>query len=697
MNQPAVGVMVMATDSGDASDNEYTQHERLAEISESPGFQEKLSELFLPLYHRFYSPGDDFVVKTNQKLAKARVDDTAEMYISRSLGYGVLTGLVLWLVVTLSVFLFVVLTGFEVGPLLGVQIEDDALLEFVHAVRTPAVILFLGIIFGSIGFLGGFYAPHINLGMQASARKREIDMLLPDTVSYMYALSIGGMNQLEIIESVADSEDVYGEASKEFQSIIQETEYFDVDYRTAIRHRAEETPSENLAQFLTDMLSILSSGGDLTSFLDDKTDKQLRMAKEDQKDLIEMLELFGEMYLNLSLLPLLLLILITIMQLMGGASAMMLYMVIYIVIPFLGVGFLVLMSTVLPDEPGDGRLDMGDRGRATTYSILDFTTTKQYKGLTPRFDQIYSKEFLHRTKEILRAPHILFIERPLLTLLFTVPIALIIVIAGFLTGIAPRSLDGLFSGLWGTFYYMYIPMYLVLIPLTVFTVLHNRRRSAITSNYTEGLRKLSSANDTGQTLLESFMTVADTSTGRLADEFRAINAKVDYNYSVRQAIVEFNNKYRVPELARINNLIIDAQETSSNISDVLVTAAQTSENQDDLKRERASRTRMQIVMVLMTFVVLMGVIAALQDQFIGTMGEVAADMEEGGAADQGGAMDFDAIDPTRTGVLYFHAITIQAITAGLLCSYLRSNSLKQAGLFILPMATLALFVWIAIM
>jgi flagellar protein FlaJ len=670
---------------------EYPQHERLAKISDSGDFKDKISERFLPMYNYFYGPDDDLVVKTNRKLSAARIDDTAEMFISRALGYGVIAGVSLWLLVTISAFLFVWLTGFEVGSLIGIPIPNEDLATVVRAIRTPAVVLVSGIIFGSIGFLAGFYTPSIAAGMKGGSRERQIDVLLPDTVAYMYALSIGGMNQLEIMQAVADSEDVYGEVALEFQTVLNETEYFDVDYRTAIQHRAAETPSDKLAQFFTDMLSILSSGGDLTSFLDDKTDKHLRHAKEDQEDMIEMLEIFGEMYLNLSLLPLLLLILITIMQLMGGASEMMLMMVIYVVIPMIGIGFMVLMSTVLPDDPGDGKLEPRPGERQSSSSILDLSEVKANKGVSPVFDKFYSKELRDRAGTILKNPQMLFIERPFFTLILTVPVALFIVIGGFLSGIAPTGLEGIYAGLWGTFYYFYIPMYLILFPLTVFAVIHNRRKTAIVNNYTEALRKLSSANDTGQTLLESFMVVADTSTGRLSDELRAINSKVDYNYSIRQALTEFNNKYKSPELARINNLIIDAQETSSQIGEVLVTAAQTSENQDQLRRKRASRTRMQIAMILMTFFVLMAVIALLQDQFISMMGDLGGDLDtEGGG---GGAMNFSAIEPTRTGILFFHAVTLQGVTGGMLCSYLASNSLKRSGLFIIPMTLIGLIVW----
>jgi len=42
-------------------------------------------------------------------------------------------------------------------------------------------------------------------------------MLLPDAVAFMYALSIGGMNELDILEATARADDVYGEISKEFE------------------------------------------------------------------------------------------------------------------------------------------------------------------------------------------------------------------------------------------------------------------------------------------------------------------------------------------------------------------------------------------------------------------------------------------------------------------------------------------------
>ncbi len=218
------------------------------------------------------------------------------------------------------------------------------------------LVIVTGFVFGAIGFGIGFAALVSIPYFRSSAREREINVLLSDSISFMYALSVGGLNQLEILQSMGRAEDTYGEVSREFQSIVQETEYFGTDYRNAIRQQALLTPSDELSQFLTDMLSIVNSGGDMQGFLDDKKDKHLRTAKQQQEQTLETMELFGEMYMTLSLFPLLLIIILVIMSMLGEAQSRLLYATVYGLIPLTGVGFLVLVSTVKQDEIGDGSL-----------------------------------------------------------------------------------------------------------------------------------------------------------------------------------------------------------------------------------------------------------------------------------------------------------------------------------------------------
>ena len=666
-----------------------------------------LEDLFLPVYRRVFDDEGDFVDDLSTKLAQARMADNVELYLARSLAYGTIAGGVLavvGIVLGWSLFAFGILSPDLVST--NLVIENDSVRATLEALRVPAAILFVGGVLGAVGFGMGFGSLVAVPYSRASARKREINMLLSDSVSFMYALSVGGLNQLEIIEAMAQAEDTYGEVAKEFQSITQETEYFGTDYRNAISDQAAETPSEELSQFLTDMLSIVNSGGDMEAFLDDKKQKHMRTAKQQQEMTLETLELFGEMYMTLSLFPLLLIIILVIMSMLGNAQSILLFGTVYALIPLTGVGFLVLVSTVKQDEPGDGYLlpdNATERIESTADGgVLHLGLVERYTGVYGVFDQIKGRERSHALKEIAAAPHVFLRDHPTWWLLPSVPVALAMIAGAVATGVAPLSWDGMKAApVASTFFLYYLPSYVVLVPFAFFYEWNVRSRRAVITKLSENLRKLSSANDTGQTLLESLRTVSETSSGKLSDEFETMYAKVNYGMSLKEALVEFNNQYHIPRMARTVKLISKAQEASSQITDVLSTAAQASENQDDIERERKSRTRMQVAIILMTYLTLLGVMAILKTQFLDVMAGLTQQASGGGgeassAAASGGASFGANVDSNQLSLLFFHAVTIQAVLSGLISGYIRTANVKSGVKFVVILQTIALVTWVVV-
>ncbi|GAA0308327.1 hypothetical protein GCM10009066_22440 [Halarchaeum salinum] len=462
-----------------------------------------------------------------------------------------------------------------------------------------------------------------------------------------------------------------------------------------------ETPSDELGQFLTDMLSIVNSGGDMTDFLSDKKDKHMRTAKQEQELTLDTLELFGEMYMTLSLFPLLLIIILVIMSMMGNSKTTLLYGTVYALIPLVGVGFLVLVSTVKEDEPGDGYLRL-DEGNTSSTSrepgLFNLGLIERFRGEGALFDRIYSREGTHEALWLFTHPHLFFKRHPLYTLGITIPVSLVILAVAVTQGTAPTSLSAMQANpIAGTFVWVYLPLYIIFVPLAAFRVWNLRSRRRIVNNLSDDLRKLSSANDTGLTLLESIKTVSDTSSGKLAEEFRVIHAKVNYGTSLRDALVEFNNKYHIPRLARTIKLVSKAQEASSQISAVLTTAAQSSETQDDLERERKSRTRMQIVIIMMTYFTLLAVMAILKLKFLDVMAGLATQASSGGGAASsagGGQMSFGAnIDIQLMNMLFFHAVTIQGVLSGFIAGYIRDADLLSGVKFAIILPTVALLVF----
>jgi flagellar protein FlaJ len=656
------------------------------------GDSDPLSDTFYPLYRRLFDDESDFVSNFESKLAEARMPQTVEIYLSRSLAVGVIIGLLLWLMGTFIGWALVTFVIDAPPILLGLPVSDS-MAATLNALKLPAIVVVTGLFFGSIGFAMGFGSMVARPYLTADARKREINVLLSDSVSFMYALSVGGLNQLEILEAMAKAEDTYGEVAKEFQSIVLETTYFDTDYRTAIRNQALQTPSDELSQFLTDMLSIVNSGGDMERFLEDQKEKQMRTSKQEEEMVLDTLELFGEMFMTLSLFPLLLIIILVIMSMLGEAQTFLLYGTVYGLIPLIGGGFLVLVSTVVQDEVGDGYLgaEEGELDHNDAAGMFNLGLVENYIGKGSIFDRIKNREGTYETMELLREPHLFFRDHPLTVLAITVPATVVLLGFSVVAGFAPLSLEGMIANpVRGTFFWFYVPLYVNFIPLMIFREWNVRTRNGITAKLSDNLRKLSSANDTGMTLLESLNVVAETSSGKLADEFEVMYAKVNYGTSLKTALREFNNKYHIPRLARTVKLIAKAQEASSQITAVLTTAAQASENQDDIARDRKSRTRMQVVIIIMTYLTLLGVMAILKIKFLDVMAGLAS--QAGGESGSfGGNVDTDLLT-----MLFFHAVTLQAVISGFIAGYIRDVSIAAGVKFVVILPTFALLVFLFI-
>ena len=660
---------------------------------------DSLADVFDPIYDRLFDEGSSFVVDLEKKLAEARMSDSVEQYLSRALAFGIVSGVVLWLVGVAGSAALVWTGVIDIETLTGIRIPNEAIVSLIQALRVPFFVVSTGLVLGGIGFATVFGAYVARPYSRASKREREINTLLPDAVSFMYALSLGGMSQVEIIEAMAEAEDTYGEVSQEFRTILQETRYFDTDYRSAIQKRSAQTPSAELSQFFTDMLSIIDSGGSMTDFLDDKKDVHFRTAKEGQERDLETLELFSEMYITLSLFPLLLIVILVILDMIGGGQTIFLYATVYALIPGLGIAFLIIVSTVRTDEPGDGYLDFGDTERrfedGRESGAFGLGLISQFKGTYHIFDRIAKSEGTNEAIEVIKRPHVFLRENPFYTLAVTVPAALVFVLVAAVTGAVPTSWSGVVERpVWSTVVYVYVPLFAVCIPLAVFWEWNVRWRRAVLDGLSENLRKLASANATGLTLLESVKVVADTTPGKLGEEFDTMHAKSQYGMHLKESLVVFNNKYHIPRLARTVKLIGKAQEISSQISSVLSTAAKATETQEDIERDRKQRAMMQVAIIIMTYLTLLGVMALLKAQFVDVMGEVA---EQTGGTTSAAGQNFGAtIDLNVLSLLFFHAVTMQAVLSGLVCGYIRNADLVSGVKYVVMLLFAALGVWVVI-
>ena len=239
-----------------------------------------------------------------------------------------------------------------------------------------------------------------------------------------------------------------------------------------------------------------------------------------------------------------------------------------------------------------------------------------------------------------------------------------------------------------TVMWVYIPCLINLIPLGLFYEWNVRTRGRITDTLTQDIRKLANANETGQPILEAMASSAKGRNSLLSDEFEKMYKKTKFGTSLSAALIEFNNRYRIPRVARITKLIQKAQEASSNITEVLQTAATSSQYQDELEQDRLQRTRVQVMVTLLTYVVFLAILLMLDVYFLGELLS-GVDISAGNTIGAG----ITAGQINVMSMLFFHAVTVQAIFAGGISGYLQTNRLNSSFKYIVLYLLISMISW----
>ncbi len=101
----------------------------------------------------------------------------------------------------------------------------------------------------------------------------------------------------------------------------------------------------------------------------------------------------------------------------------------------------------------------------------------------------------------------------------------------------------------------------------------------------------------------------------------------------------------------------------------------------------------------MTYLTLLGVMALLKLQFLDVMSGLAnqASSAETSSAAAGSATDFGGgVDTNMLSMLFFHAVTLQAIISSFIAGYIRNVELISGVKYAVALSTIALITWIAV-
>src|SRR3989338_3089015 len=128
---------------------------------------------------------------------------------------------------------------------------------------------------------------------------------------------------------------------------------FGMTFFSAIRKEAKRTPSRDFKDLLYGINTVSSTGGDLTTFLKQKSEEYLNDYRRRIRKYSQDLSLFVEIYLTLIITgSIFFIVLSSIMSTLSGGIGTILIQtfVVFILIPLLSIGFIILIKSMSPLE-----------------------------------------------------------------------------------------------------------------------------------------------------------------------------------------------------------------------------------------------------------------------------------------------------------------------------------------------------------
>ncbi|MES3160253.1 MAG: type II secretion system F family protein [Halorubrum sp.] len=638
----------------------------------------------------------------------AHVGGTHREYASRTLLYAGVLGVAGSVV---GVYVAgIVLTALDVGETQLAESLPEAIdflagvarLSEVEIVQLFVLLLVASATVGSALAVGVYYARWALLGQRATARAAEIDATLPRTVAFVYALSRSGMPFPRVMDTLAENEAVYGEAATELSVAVREMNAFGTDVLTALQHTARRTPSEDLAEFAENLASVLGTGRPLSEFLADQYERYQEEAEAKQRQYLELLSTFAEAYVTTLVAgPLFFITILVVIGLVLDDTLPLLRVVVYVGVPLSTFGFAVYVDSITQGVGGTERVERPSTPRRAGSDTLsdggvdvtvatdtvdggDVTDTKSPHGptgdgVTNRWqvsrERLRAYDSLRTLRAWVRSPVANVIDAPRTVLAAAVPVALVgVTVAvypvswGSPTAVAAQVDTAVVAG-----------AAFVLSAYAVVYEVRKRRLRRIESAVPDFLDRLASVNEAGTSVVASLRRVADSELEALTTDVQRVKRDMDWGADATAALHRLERRVSSPMMSRAVVLVTNAMHASGDVAPVLRIAADEARATWTLRRERRQVMLTYLIVIYLSFLVFLGVIAALSVSFIPAVEEAAT---AGGTTEVGGGLGgitggLGDIDTSAYEQLFFHAAAIQALCSGIVAGQLGEGSVAD--------------------
>lgn len=624
-------------------------------------------------------------------LQQARIPISSDLYLSR----------IAFVTIICTAVIAVIHLGFAVIlGISGVGVTLTSLPAPLDIFGGTVLLLLTSLISIGISLGIGISYPYIRLSLIISDRKRKIDNTIPFATTYLFALTRGGMDFVEALRTLAESDDAYGEAAKETQSVIQDMDYMSIDLPRAMRRGSQRSASTKFSEFMDDLVAVIDSGADMSPFLESKAEEFLEQDEREQENFLETLALLGEVYVTAFVAgPLFLIIITVVMAMLGGSAITQLYGIVYGLLPMMNIAFFILIDTITIDESKRNRTIYTERVNKSIDEVTD-EYQEQIENNSRIQNIIKAKEY-RESSEYIREPLSWLLDKPFRTLYITAPIAFLYILVAIVIQPYPLSFEGLSSfPVETTVTYLLIPLSISLIPFTIFYEITTRRKKKILNRFPDALKQLASSNSIGLTLTESLRATSDATSGVIGEEFNKVGNDIRWYNNITEALVSFANRIKIAEVARTIKLVTKSNEASGEISEVLDIAAKDVTKRQILRKQRFNEMTMYTVVIIISYAVYLFVIAMLDAAFLSEIAAIKANTAGATSTEAGSSSGFGTnlsslpIDLFR--MVFYHSALLQGLGSGLLAGQLGQNDVRAGIKYAIALMTISTIVFFVI-
>ncbi len=616
-------------------------------------------------------------------LRAAHIGGTHRVYAARTLLYSAVFGVAGSVI---GVYLAGgVLTALDVGEAALVDALPGSLsflggvarLTEVGLLELFVLLLVSSATVGSALAVGTYYARWAVLGQRATARAAEIDATLPRTVAFVYALSRSGMAFPRVMDTLAENEDVYGEAATELSVAVREMNAFGTDVLTALQHTARRTPSEDLSEFAENLASVLGTGQSLSAFLEGQYDRYQEEAEAKQQRYLELLSTFAEAYVTTLVAgPLFFITILVVIGLVLEDTLPLLRVVVYLGVPLATFGFVVYVDSITQGIGGTESVQRSEPSDSTEETQLPDGGSMSDRW-TASQERLDAYDRLKPLREWVDSPVEHIVDSPRAVFVIAVPLGVLGVIATVrpVTWDSPTAVAAQVDGAVVTATALVLGAYAL-----VYEV-RKRRIRRIESAVPDFLDRLASVNEAGTSVVSSLRRVAGSDLEALTADVRRVRVDMDWGADATSALHRLEDRVASPMTSRAVVLVTNAMHASGDIAPVLRIAADEARATWALRRERRQVMLTYLIVIYVSFLVFLGVIAALSVSFIPAIEEATAGGTPTGVGGGlgGVASGLDDINTFAYEQMFFHAAAIQALCSGIVAGQLGEGSIADGA------------------